>query len=181
MEYRDGKKDETKLEENGVKKSESIASDVTINLHSECPTNILSQSEGTVEAFNTALLHCNSNSNNLEIVNEEDAGLSSRNMQRLSVSAPESSVMELVSQECSLSRSASNVSTIGKLPRDSSSSVISTTQCSSVRQHKNYLENLGKDLSSISRKSEELDESSIAGIVQNLKKEFEAKQIIQRA
>lgn len=166
------KRTKQKLEENGAKKPES---DVTINLHSECPASILSQNEGTIEAFNTALLHCSSISNNLEIVNEEDAALNSSNMQRLSVSAPESSAMELVSQECSLSRSASNVSAIGKLPRDSSSSVISTTQCSSVRQHKNYLENLGKDLNNSSRKSEELDESSIAGIVQNLKKEFEAK------
>lgn len=163
------KRTKQKLEESGGKKPE--ATDTVISLHSECPVSVLSHSEGTAEAFNTALIDCN----NLEVVGEEDAHLSAGNMPRLSVSAPESSAMELVSQECSLSRSASNVSTVIKLPRESSSSVISTTQCSSVRQHKNYLENLGKDLNNTCRKLDELDETSVAGIVQNLKKEFEAK------
>ncbi|XP_019872224.1 protein phosphatase Slingshot isoform X3 [Aethina tumida] len=93
---------------------------------------------------------------------------------RLSISAPEPSSMELVSQECSLSRSASNVSGMGKMSRDASSSVVSTAQCSSVRQHRTFLENLHKDAKIQTRKSDDLLENS-SGKVRNLKKEFEAK------
>ena len=102
----------------------------------------------------------------------------------LSVSAPESSSMELVSHECSLSRSASNVSTIEKAVKDSpSSNIISTSQCSSVKQHRTFLENLGRDVSGSYRKSfvmedptgNEWQSKNISGKVRNLKKEFEAK------
>nr|CAH7732907.1 unnamed protein product [Callosobruchus chinensis] len=85
---------------------------------------------------------------------------------RLSISAPEPSSMEFVSQEGSLSLSASNVSP----------SVISTTQCSSVKQHRSFLENMHNSSPADShniKKVEELLDSS--GKVQNLKKEFEAK------
>ncbi|KAG5884608.1 hypothetical protein JTB14_024360 [Gonioctena quinquepunctata] len=96
---------------------------------------------------------------------------------RLSISAPEPSSMELVSHEGSLSRSASNVSSVGKLSKDNSNSVISTAQCSSVKQHRTFLENLHNlQDSRVTKKTEDLlDNSSGLGKVRNLKKEFEAK------
>ncbi|CAH0556014.1 unnamed protein product [Brassicogethes aeneus] len=87
------------------------------------------------------------------------AELTSRGL--LSKSAPEPSSMELIPQERALSRSASNV--------------ISTAQCSSVKQHKTLLESLhNKDSKTTARKSEDGIENSF-GKVRNLKKEFEAK------
>ncbi|XP_018574338.1 protein phosphatase Slingshot isoform X2 [Anoplophora glabripennis] len=103
------------------------------------------------------------------------------NLSRLSISAPESSSIELIPQECSLSRSASNVSSMGKLPKDGSSSVICTAQCSSVKQHRTLLENLHNLEHSqyMTKKSEDLfDSSNHSGKVMNLKKEFEAKSSI---
>ncbi|XP_063929872.1 protein phosphatase Slingshot isoform X3 [Zophobas morio] len=92
----------------------------------------------------------------------------SPNSIRLSVSAPESSSMDLVSPDCSLSRSASNVSS---LSRDTSTSVISTAQCSSVKQHRSFLENLPREFNKAAKPCD----GSTSGIVRSLKKEFEAK------
>ncbi|CAH1994484.1 unnamed protein product [Acanthoscelides obtectus] len=97
---------------------------------------------------------------------DSSANSNSEAYSRLSISAPEPSSMEFVSQEGSLSLSASNVSP----------SVISTTQCSSVKQHRSFLENMQNNSSADNhnvKKVEGLLDSS--GKVQNLKKEFEAK------
>lgn len=163
------KRTKQKLEESNSNKKAD-----TLLLHSDCPNTVLSHSETSVEAFNTALIQCKQPENmlippsrNLNVSNE-DMG-----MPRLSASAPESSSMELVSQECSLSRSASNVANLHK---DCTSSVISTPQCASVKQHKLYLENLSKDvINNPTKKNEEVEDAGTTGIVQNLKKEFEAK------
>ncbi|XP_072387537.1 protein phosphatase Slingshot isoform X2 [Diabrotica undecimpunctata] len=90
---------------------------------------------------------------------------------RLSRSAPEPSSMELIAQGESLSRSASNVS------KENSNSVISTAQCSSVKQHRTFLENLhnSHDFSNVTKKDDLLDSANASGKVKNLKKEFEAK------
>ncbi|XP_076251695.1 protein phosphatase Slingshot isoform X2 [Rhynchophorus ferrugineus] len=80
-------------------------------------------------------------------------------LSRLSASAPESSTMELISQECSLSRSTSNVSSLA---------------CS-VNQHKSFF-NLNRTTKPLDKKKDNLsDSTSSLGKVQNLKKEFEAK------
>ncbi|CAH1100931.1 unnamed protein product, partial [Psylliodes chrysocephalus] len=92
---------------------------------------------------------------------------------RLSNSAPEPSSMELIKQDESLSRSASNVSS-----KEVSDSVISIAQCSSVKQHKTFLENLHNihDFQNTIKKTDELlDGANSSGKVKNLKKEFEAK------
>jgi protein phosphatase slingshot len=79
---------------------------------------------------------------------------------RLSVSAPEPSCMDLVATDCSLSRSASNVSA-------------SAAHCSSVRQHRTtFLENLPRELNS---KTAAKTADGSTGVVKSLKKEFEAK------
>lgn len=146
----------------------------------------LPDKEGNVEeALNTVLIEAATiNSDNIisSAISDkidipgDDHKLSS--MSRLSISAPETSSIELVPQECSLSRSASNVSAMGKLPKDSSSSVICTAQCSSVKQHRTLLENLHnlQDSQYMTKKSDDLfDSSNHSGKVMNLKKEFEAK------
>ncbi|GJQ75685.1 hypothetical protein Trydic_g17759 [Trypoxylus dichotomus] len=98
------------------------------------------------------------------------------NTSRLSVSAPETSSMELVTQECSLSRSASNVSNIGRLSgEDSNSNIINTVQCSSVKQHKNFLENLHRKSFLPDESVREEQNTNTSGIVRYLKEEFEAK------
>lgn len=100
------------------------------------------------------------------------------NTSRLSVSAPETSSMELVTQECSLSRSASNVSNIGRVSSDdSNSNIINTVQCSSVKQHKNFLENLHRKsfLPDESMPRDEQTTTNCSGKVRYLKEEFEAK------
>ncbi|KAK9728961.1 DEK C terminal domain [Popillia japonica] len=99
------------------------------------------------------------------------------NTSRLSVSAPETSSMELVTQECSLSRSASNVSNIGRISGDdSNSNIIDTVQCSSVKQHKNFLENLHrKSFLPDEPVREDQNTTNTSGIVRYLKEEFEAK------
>ncbi|KRT84825.1 hypothetical protein AMK59_2585 [Oryctes borbonicus] len=95
---------------------------------------------------------------------------------RLSVSAPETSSMELVTQECSLSRSASNVSNIGRISgEDSNSNIINTVQCSSVKQHKNFLENLHRRSFLPDESVREEQNTNTSGIVRYLKEEFEAK------
>ncbi|CAG9865393.1 unnamed protein product [Phyllotreta striolata] len=105
-------------------------------------------------------------SNKIDIpVDEHQQAISAR----LSVSAPEPSSMELVQPEESLSRSASNVS--------KDSAVVNTAQCSSVKRHKTYLENL-RNVRTSTRKPDDLLDGAAAnnsGKVKNLKKEFEAK------
>lgn len=87
---------------------------------------------------------------------------------RLSISAPEPSSMELIAQnEPPLSRSTSNVS--------SKNSVINTAQCSSVKQHRTFLENLHNSHDAIVAKKADNMENNGSGKVKNLKKEFEAK------
>ncbi|KAF2895756.1 hypothetical protein ILUMI_10416 [Ignelater luminosus] len=162
-------------------------------LHSEYPVSVVSENEGAVEAFNVALIQNaalenedapeknSSSAISAEInivLNSKSGSFNQCNGSRLSVSAPENSTMEIIPQECSLSRSASNVSSISKINKDSSSSnVINTAQCFSVKQHKNFIENMSK-YSNNNRKSDELperDHNAAGGIVRNLKKEFEAK------
>lgn len=154
------KRTKQKLEEGGVK-----------DLHAECPVQILTQNEDMVEAFNTALIECKKPENvaipTKSLSVKDDSGST-----RLSVSAPEPSSMELIPQECSLSRSASNVS-------KDLSAVISTPQCASVKQHKIYLENLSKDVAFSTKKDS--DETATPGKVQNLKMEFERKTTEQKS
>lgn len=78
---------------------------------------------------------------------------------RLSMSAPETSSMDLLPSDCSLSRSASNGYT--KLGR---------TAGSSVRQQRLNLENLQKERNTTTKTVE-----THPGIVRRVKKEFEAK------
>ncbi|XP_030746870.1 protein phosphatase Slingshot isoform X2 [Sitophilus oryzae] len=83
----------------------------------------------------------------------------STSISRLSVSAPEPSSMELVSQDGSLSRSVSNVSSPSK-------------DSSSVKNYRHILESPNR----ITKKLDNsIDISNSLGKVQNLKKEFEAK------
>lgn len=149
------KRTKQKLEEQSKKAEE---------WHSDCPNEVLAQNGSNVEAFNTALVKCGAE----EKTNFQDDLASSA---RLSVSAPESSAMELIPHGCSLSRSASNVSNICD-----SSSVVSTAQCFSVKQHKSFLESLGKEVAKTKR-AEDSEETGVPGIVRNLKKEFEAKNV----
>lgn len=99
----------------------------------------------------------------------------SPSLARLSTSAPEPCSMELVAHECSLSRSASNVSSsskdAGTQPQEGTAS--NSEQWTSVKRQMSFLENLHKD-SQISNKKME-DSFENVGKVQNLKKEFEAK------
>lgn len=155
------KRTKQKLEEGSAKKMEN-------DWHSDCPNEILSQNEKNVEAFNTALVKCSSEDKPTLLQNLNDDTVSSS---RLSVSAPESSAMELITRDCSLSRSASNVSNLCDSP-----SVVSTAQCSSVKQHKDFLESLSKEMTK-SKKADDPEETSVPGIVRNLKKEFEAKTV----
>lgn len=151
------KRTKQKLEEGSAKKAE---------WHSDCPNEVLSQHENSVEAFNTALIKCSSSEDKPVVQTLNDLSPSSR----LSVSAPESSAMDLITRDCtSLSRSASNVSNICD-----ASSVVSTAQCYSVKQHKDFLENLNKETTK-TKKADDAEETSVSGIVRNLKKEFEAK------
>lgn len=154
------KRTKQKLEEGSAKKTD-------VEWHSDCPNETLSQNENNVEAFNTALIKCNNAEEQVSVVPQTLNETSSR----LSVSAPESSAMDLITRECSLSRSASNVSSICD-----SSSVVSTAQCYSVKQHKDFLENLNKEMIK-SKKADDAEETSVSGIVRNLKKEFEAKTV----
>ncbi|KAJ8970511.1 hypothetical protein NQ314_001187 [Rhamnusium bicolor] len=143
------------------------------------------EKERPAEAINTVLIDSTfTNSDNVvssaisDKIDIPGDDHKSSSLSRLSISAPEPSSMELVSQECSLSRSASNVSSLGKLLKDNSSSVISTAQCSSVKQHRTLLENLHnlQDSQYMTKKSDDLlDSSNNSGKVRNLKKEFEAK------
>ncbi|XP_018332703.1 protein phosphatase Slingshot-like isoform X2 [Agrilus planipennis] len=148
---------------------------------------------GIVEAVNTCLIQCKAE-NDLRNANQSvlspsatspklDIANSKRNLfssgsSRLSVSAPESSAMEMVApKECSLSRSTSNVSSASY---ESKSSVVNTAQCSSVKKHKIYLESLSsKDSKSQKKDDMALDNApnnpSKSGIVRSLKKEFESK------
>lgn len=110
-------------------------------------------------------------SSKIDIIDIPSDDHKSASLSRLSISAPEpSSMQQLVSQQdCLLSKSVSNVS---------NNSVISTAQCSSVKQHRNFLENLHKDAQQITKRTDDLDASSTtssSGKVRNLKKEFEAK------
>ncbi|XP_022918402.1 protein phosphatase Slingshot isoform X2 [Onthophagus taurus] len=147
--------------------------------------NASNNSDNIVEALNATLI--NNKTKNDEIERFQSSAISakinivqhkkksSHASSQLSVSAPETSTMELVTQDCSLSRSASNVSNL--LQNDvSSPNIISTSQCSSVKQHKTYLENLHKNPFSIQEKKKNDEQTSnILGIVRNRKKEFEAK------
>lgn len=108
------------------------------------------------------------------------------NSSKLSLSAPESSSMELIPKDYALSRSASNLSSIGKTSCNTSPGIIRTAQCFSVKQQKSFLESLhnkdanrGKEVNS-KRSHEEVEEQQPLGIVQNLKKEFEAKTSVER-
>ncbi|XP_074031380.1 protein phosphatase Slingshot isoform X3 [Leptinotarsa decemlineata] len=136
------------------------------------------------EAVNTVVIESVSNRENImssaisDKINIPCEDRQSSSFSRLSISAPEQSSMELITQEGTLSRSASNVSSVSKLSKENSNSVISTAQCSSVKQHRTFLENLHnlQDSQYMSRKAEDmLDSSSGLGKVRNLKKEFEAK------
>lgn len=134
--------------------------------HSNCPNEILSQNENNVETFNTGLIKCSSN------VDEKTASISPSSS-RLSVSAPESSAMDLITRDStSLSRSTSNVSNLCD-----SSSVVNVAQCYSVKQHKDFLENLSKEITKTKKPDDVAEETNVCGLVRNLKKEFEAKNV----
>ncbi|KAJ8955261.1 hypothetical protein NQ318_000288 [Aromia moschata] len=147
--------------------------------------DFIPEKERPAEAINTVLINSMTTKNDNLVSSAISEGIDipnddhkSSSISRLSISAPEPSSMELVSQECALSRSASNVSSMGKFPRDGSSSVISTAQCSSVKQHRTLLENLQNIQDSqymIKKMDDLLDSSNSLGKVRNLKKEFEAK------
>ncbi|XP_057667446.1 protein phosphatase Slingshot isoform X2 [Diorhabda carinulata] len=117
-----------------------------------------------------------------EIINEsinsraidipKDDKQKSKLVSRLSISAPEPSwaSMELIAKnDPPLSRSTSNVSS-----KETSNSVISTAQCSSVKQHRTFLENLHNSNDVIVTKKTDMENNG-SGKVKNLKKEFEAK------
>lgn len=127
----------------------------------------------------------------------------------LSASAPTTSAVSLVEGIESLtppSHSLPSVSMVCLTPRDlsaavscesvseTSPSIISTTQCASVRHQKRVLENLTnvtrrsisvdssadvtKDTNALPRSPEVMDsQKSVSGLVKNLKKEFEAKSV----
>ncbi|KAK4875115.1 hypothetical protein RN001_011537 [Aquatica leii] len=132
--------------------------------------------ENVAEAFNLALIEnaveetsSSAISAEIDIVKSKDNLNVYGGGSRLSVSAPERCI-DIIPQECSLSRSASNVSSI------KDSNVIATAQCFSVKQHKLYMENLNKDPKLPKDDPPELDHG-ISGIVRSLKKEFEAKTV----
>lgn len=153
------KRTKQKRDDGSMKKGET-------EWHSDCPNEILSQNENVVETFNTALVKCGSEEKSVSLKNVNDDITSPS---RLSVSAPESSAMDLITRDCSLSRSASNVSNLS----DSSNTV---QRFSVVKQHKDFLESLNKEMTK-SKKIDEPEETSVPGIVRNLKKEFEAKTV----
>ncbi|RZB54403.1 protein phosphatase Slingshot, partial [Asbolus verrucosus] len=168
------KRTKQKIEENNVKNNEStMTKSSSSETLFECSLN---EQEKPVEAINKLLIK-NVNlvtvpsaiSPTIKIPGEDNK---IANLSRLSVSAPESSSLDLLSPDCSLSRSASNVSS---LSRDTSSSVISTAQCSSVKQHRTFLESLPRETSKMTKIEKFIDNSTFPGIVRSLKKEFEAK------
>ncbi|KAJ8915057.1 hypothetical protein NQ315_014312 [Exocentrus adspersus] len=187
------KRTKQKIEENSTRKpsgSDSLTSScVSLAKTSSSETllfDFVPDKERAFEAVNTVLIEASPVSDDDNIVSSaisekidipgDDHKL--LNSSRLSISAPEPSSIELVTQERSLSRSASNISTMGKLTKDNSSSVICTAQCSSVKQHRTLLENLHnlQDSQHMTKKSDDLfDTSNHLGKVMNLKKEFEAK------
>ncbi|XP_060528531.1 protein phosphatase Slingshot isoform X3 [Cylas formicarius] len=103
-------------------------------------------------------------SESIDIPVDDRSGSLSPSVSRLSISAPEQSSMGFVSQECSLSRSASNVS---------------PANGSIVKQHKKFLEDFHKDAQASNKRSDDSESgaSGSLGKVKNLKKEFEAKLI----
>lgn len=180
----------------------------TETLTSDYSMSILSENEGPIEAYNTGLLHYRSSpdlcekkdkpyvstkavSKEIDIVSDTDLYRGSNNRltgTRLSVSAPESSTMSLMPTQLvqHASCSATNVSNVNSRSPNTSSNVICTAQCSSVKKHKTYLENLHKETEFVSKRNfytenspanseNENGGSFMAGIVKNLKKEFEAK------
>lgn len=180
------KRTKQKLEDNVSKKidSDTISdSDKKELIVADCDDNI------TVEACNVALINKralaaqadNTDTTNSSAISAEIDIIKHKiplmNTSRLSVSAPETSSMELVTQECSLSRSASNVSNIGRLSNDdSNSNIINTVQCSSVKQHKHFLENLHRrSFVPDETVREEQTTTNLSGMVRSLKEEFEAK------
>lgn len=155
-------------------KTKSSSSDT---LTSDYPSSVASQNESIVETFNPILVKSHrdedtrSTSSNVEIVPSAIRVKSNnKTISRLSVSAPESSSMDLIPKECSLSRSVYNVSTIGN---DSGEAAL---QYTTVKKRKTFLESLGK-IGASSKKSplEEQNSNNICGIVRSRKKEFEAK------
>ncbi|XP_017782258.1 PREDICTED: protein phosphatase Slingshot isoform X3 [Nicrophorus vespilloides] len=115
--------------------------------------------EFPVEALNTVLIEGSSVGVNIvtsAIARKEDPEA------RLSMSAPErSSSMDLLAKDDSaISRSVSDIS-----PK-----IICTAQCSSVKQHKTYLENMHRDMN---KRDDPLDLEPKTGIVKNRKLEFE--------
>lgn len=157
------KRTKQKLEENAKK------------INPEINESSVTDSE-TVQAFNKTLIRNYQNqpssffsaiSSKMDIVKKKQKD----NISGLSLSAPETSTMELI-KECSLSRSVSNLSTYEKsnFPNHQST----------VKQHKFFLENLKKDPSTTKRTAEEIEDETISGIVRSRKKEFEAKTNLER-
>lgn len=158
-----------------------IKSSSSDTLTSDYPASIISQNENNVEAFNTILIKNHRNdtsSSNIAILPVPRAIYTKSNLvsdtekPRLSVSAPESSSMDFIVKECSLSRSASNVSTIEKDLKEQK------TQYSKVKKHKIFSENFNKNF--IKRSSLEEQSGNILGLVRSRKKEFEAKTNVDR-
>lgn len=198
--------------------SETLTSDYSVS--------VLSENDGPVEAYNTALHYrsspelcdakkddqrvasstvdqpfetSNAISKEIDIISDSDLYSNPRlaGGSRLSVSAPESSSINLMSSDRVpvSSRSTSNVSAVemrAETLRGSksacetpSSSVLYPAQCSLVKKHKNYLESLQKESSEwMAKRNVHLDSSHsenencsscMPGIVKSLKKEFEAK------
>lgn len=142
-------------------------------LHDDSTKKSESPPTFVVEAVNLALVQDNvssATSSEIDIVNAKSGNFNSCN-NRLSVSAPERCSLGSLPQECSLSRSAS----VGKTDKDSN--VIIKAQCHSVKDHKVFRENVGKDSNAIFNKRAEdsIESDHNAGLVRSLKKEFEAK------
>ncbi|XP_019762872.2 protein phosphatase Slingshot isoform X2 [Dendroctonus ponderosae] len=112
-----------------------------------------------------------------ETINIPKSELRAPKLSRLSASAPEPCSMELVVQECSLSRSASNVSSSSNATiQQGEIAAGKLDQWTSVKRQRSFLESLQKEATSFSKKTEDpLDTASSLGKVQNLTKEFEAK------
>lgn len=112
-----------------------------------------------------------------ETINIPKSELRSPKLSRLSASAPEACSMELVVHECSLSRSASNVSSSSNAATQQGEIAAGKPeQWTSVKRQRSFLESLHKEANSFSKKSEDpFDTASSLGKVQNLTKEFEAK------
>lgn len=154
-------------------KDKSNSSDT---LTSDYPSSIISQNEQNVEAFNTTLIKLQNPNSVVGRVASIPSAISVKPTNKLisglSVSAPETSTMELIPKECSLlSRSVSNVSTIGK-------DIANQTQhFSNVKKYRTVLESLTKTNVSSKKSSPEEQNSNISGIVRSRKKEFEAKTV----